>query len=703
MSRLRLVTPLCTALLLAPACKHPSTRLDLEKIDAQDDAKPTGGETATKVDPLPVERATDLLPNDVPLLAEANDPGQVLQLFASLTPMPELEQMRSELAGTLGGDPLKAEDWAKLGLDVHRSAGVALLDLRGEAFCAWVSLADPKVFDQTLRRVASTTGMDRELLVGDMNGAVVYRFSDDFNVVVRAGVAAFVMVDKPQEAKRDYPASFATIDPRDSLGRAPAYQWAQKQLRAGDDGLVLMAPNAIFEAFVADGAEEVDYGVQYAEQSLADAKRSGADAAAIRELEQRLEQERQWASERKREREAGQALARELISPMQAFMMSGNVEPTRLDGQARLLMPSGGLLRDIFVPASSPSPLTTALDEPPLVMLDGQTDVDQFMRLVDMLAKADGESLDKLDQEARGELGFSPLAAAKMFDGRAGFALTRSKAPNPKKLDELEKTLGLALYFGLKDADGLRQILDALARFPAAAEEFKTRKGGWELVLKDWRNLLVEIVDQRLVISTDKNFASHVRNAKSGKQALAASHPFNGGSPGAALRGYMDWSWLPIANPPYSYIQTIDNLLYDLDVHPQLSREEAAKVPQSKADKQLRKDLSAVLKELEGLERLRAEREFNESIKLANEFGEFSMQVEVVSDGLAASAVWQTRNKRGFLDIAIGMVTTGRLGLDDENMRINELNQKAWDLASQIRTQRMLDLDAHVASKKPAQ
>lgn len=703
MSRLRLVTPLCTALLLAPACKHPSTRLDLEKIDAQDDTKPTDGETATKIDPLPVERATDLLPNDVPVFAEASDPGQVLQLFASLTPIPELERMRSELAGTLGGDPLKAEDWAKLGLDVRRSAGVALLDLHGEAFCAWVSLSDAKVFDQTLRRVATQTGMDRDLLVGDMNGAQVYRFSDEFSVVVRAGVAAFVMVDKPQEAKRDYPASFATIDPRDSLGRTQTYQWAQKQLRPGDDGMVLMAPNAIFEAFVAETAEEVEYGVQYAEQSLADAKRSGADAAAIREFEQRLEQERQWAVERKRERAAGQALARELIGPMQAFLISGNVEPTRLDGQARLLMPSGGLLRDIFTPASSPSPLASALDEPALVMVDGQVNVDNFMRLVDMLAKADGESLDQLDQEARKELGFSPLGATKLFDGRAGFALTRSKAPNLKKLDELEKTLGLALYFGLRDAEGLRKILDELARFPEAAEEFKTRKGGWELVIKDWRNLLIEIVDQRLVISTDKNFASHLRGAKSGKQALAAGHPFLAGSPSASLRTYMDWNWLPIVNPPYSYIQTLDSLLYDLDMHPQLTREEAAKVPQSKADKQLRKDLSGVLKELEGLERLRAEREFNDSTKVANEFGEFSMQLEVVSDGLAASAVWQTRNNRGFLDIALGMFSARSFGPDDENMRINELNQKAWDLASQIRTQRMTDLDAFVATKKPAQ
>jgi hypothetical protein len=79
------------------------------------------------------------------------------------------------------------------------------------------------------------------------------------------------------------------------------------------------------------------------------------------------------------------------------------------------------------------------------------------------------------------------------------------------------------------------------------------------------------------------------------------------------------------------------------------------------------------------------------------------MQVEVVPDGLAATAVWQTRNNRGFLDIVLGMFMTGRIGPGDDDMRLNELNQKAWDLSSQIRTQRMLDLDAHVASKKPAQ
>lgn len=700
MSRLRLVTPLCTALLLAPACKHPSTRLDLEKIDAKDDSQGKG-ESATKIDPLPVERPADMLPSEVPLLAEANDPSQVLALFASLAPMPELEQVRGEVAGVLGGDPTKAEDWAKLGLDARRSAGIALLDIRGEAFCAWVSVADVKVFDQTIRKVAAATGMDRELLLGEMNGAQVYRFNDELSIVVRAGVAAFVFVGDPQSAPRDYPASFATIDPRDALGRTQAYQWAQQQLRTGDDGMVFMAPTKLLDAIVTEEAGSEEYGVKYAEESLAEAKRNGADAATIREFEARVEQEKQWAAERKRADAAGQALARELIGPMQALAMTGNVEPTRLDAQARLLMPSGGLLRDIFVPTQSASPLASALDEPALVLVDGQLDLSKFLRLIDMIAKAEGESLDAIDQQARSELGFSPVAATALFDGRGGMALTRSKPPNPKKLDELDETLGLALVFGLKDPEGLRKLLDELARNPAAAKEFKTRKGGWELVISDWRNLLIDIVGERIVLSTDKNLAGHVRDAKRGKQALPASHPFLSGSPSPAVRSYQDWAWVPLVNPPYVYIQTPENMLYDLDAHPTLAREEAAKVPQSKADKQLRKDLGKVLADLEVIERRRAEREFNEMNKMVGEFGEFTLQLDVVPDGLAANATWQTRGGRGFLDIALGTIMLRGTDADADQAERDRLNQQAWDLANQIRTQRMTDLDAYAASKQP--
>ncbi|MFV8755422.1 hypothetical protein ACNOYE_33135 [Nannocystaceae bacterium ST9] len=699
MSRLGLVTPLCSLLLLgAGACKHPSTRLDLDKLEGDEQAKDDKtGEPAHTLDPLPVERPADLLPVEVALMAEASDPSQVLALFDNLVLIPELDAMRNEVSGVLGGDPFKAGDWAKLGLDPKRSAGAALLEPRSGAFCAWLSVADSKTFDTTVRKVAATLGIDRELTVGEMAGSRVYRFNDEFNIVVRAGVAVFVFVDSPQEAARDFPATIATIDPRESLGHAEGFDWARTQLRAGDDGMIFLAPPKLVDAIVAERGDEA-YGIQYAEEQLAEARRNG-DAALVSEAEARLAQEQQWQRERMREREAGDALARDLLGPMRAVVFTGDVAPTRIDAQARVLMPSGGLLREIFVPLQSQSPLTTALDEPALFMLDGQVDVQKFLRLIDMFAKADGESLDEIDQEIRNNVGISALSTiVPLFDGRGGIAITRSKPANPKKLDELPKTLGVALQFGLKDAEGTRKVLADLARNPEIGKVMKARKSGWELTIPEWRNVLVDVVGDRLIVSTDKGVAGRVRDAKSGKHALPADHILFGAAPTPAMRMYQDWAWVALVDPPNTYIQTAENMLYDLDAHPTLSRDQAAKVPQSKADKQLRKDLQKVLDELAKLERVRAEREFNAVQAALTELGEQGVQLEVVPDGLTIHGLWQTRGKRGMIEIGADFFAF-QMGPSDEQAERDRLNSRAWELASEIRVQRTTDLDAFAAKQ----
>lgn len=701
MSRLGLVTPLCVLLLGAGACKPPSSRLDLERIEENEKANRDGkaGDAATKLDPLPVERPADVLPADVALMAEASDPAQVLTLFAGIAQIPELQAIRGEVTGTLGGDLLLADEWAKFGLDPHRPAGLALLDVRGGAFCGWVSISDSNSFDQAVRRVATATGLDRDMTVGEIAGSRVYRFNDEFNIVVRASVAMFVFVDDARDAAHDYPATIATLDPRESLGRSEAFDWARTQARTGDDGMIFMIPGKLFDA-INEGDTGNDYGVQYAEDQLAEARRNGSDAASIRQFEERVAQEREWQLERQRERQAGTEIARELLGPMHAFVLTGDVQTTGIDGQARLLMPNGGLMRDIFVPAQTPSPLTTALDEPALAVLDGQVDVQKFLRLIDMLAKADGESLDAIDQELRAETGISFLTSVvPLFDGRGGVALTRSRPANPKKLDELPKTLGLALQFGLKDADGMRKLLDDLARNPDMAKMFKSRKTGWEIELSEWRNLFVDVASDRLIVSTDKSLAARVRDAKPGKQALPADHLLFGSSPTSALRFYHDWSWIQLVNPPYMYIQTPENMLYELDAHPTLPRDQAAKVPQSKADKQLRKDLQKVLDELTVLERHRAEREFNVVQAAMDELGEVGMQLDVVPDGLTAHGIWQTNSKKSMIEIGASMFMLTRTGGTPDDMERERLNTRAWELANEIRMQRTMDLDAFAAKQ----
>jgi hypothetical protein len=345
--------------------------------------------------------------------------------------------------------------------------------------------------------------------------------------------------------------------------------------------------------------------------------------------------------------------------------------------------------------------LVTALDEPTLFMLDGQVDVQKFLRLIDMFAKLDGESIDAMDQKIRAETGLSMLTSViPLFDGRGGIAITRSRPANPKKLDELPKTLGVAMQFGLKDPDGMRKQLDDLARNPLVSTVFKSRKTGWELELPEWRNLMIDIAGDRLILSTDKSVAGRVRDAKPGKQALPAQHLVFGSAPNPALRFYQDWTWVGLVDPPYMYIQTTDNLLYDLDAHTTVTREQAAKIPQSKADKQLRKELQKVLDELAAIERRRAERNFNTTQAALNDVGEVGIQLEVVPDGLTAHGLWKTRGQQSFVSIgaSLFMVQMNDGGIDQAER--DRLSTRSWELANEIRLQRTADLDAF-AAKQP--
>ena len=56
------------------ACRTPSSKIPLEKLSADEQADQQG-ETREAIEPLPVERPTDLLPPEVAVMAEAIDPS----------------------------------------------------------------------------------------------------------------------------------------------------------------------------------------------------------------------------------------------------------------------------------------------------------------------------------------------------------------------------------------------------------------------------------------------------------------------------------------------------------------------------------------------------------------------------------------------------------------------------------------------------
>ncbi len=702
-SPLLLPLSLSSALLCVGACKNPSTKIDLQEIENGERAEDgRTGEPATRLDPLPVERPTDLLPAEVSVLLEVTDPGVVLPLFDGLQQEPELDTALREASDMLGGNPLKAEDWAKLGLDVHRPAGIALLDPRSLSIAAWFSLTDEQTFTTAMLRIAEQTGGAQELSRSEMGDAHLYRFGRSFHAIVRANTVMFVFVEQPDQAPRDYPATIATIDPRDGLARSQGFGWAREQTRAGDDGIFFVAPNPLVQAF--EQEQRNDYGVTWAEDQLAEARRTGADAQTIRDLEQRLAQEQEWAREREREDKAALEAVRELVGPMRAFAITADVDRTKIDARARLLMPDGGLLRDLFVPLQSQTPLLSALDEPPLFILDGQVDPQKFLRLVDLLARTDDETLEKLDQEAASMLGFSFMSTVvPLFDGRAGFAITQIREPDPKKLDKTHEVLGMAAHAGLKDPEGTRKLLDDLARNPLLKGAIKkAKKGGWEIAVPEWKTVHLDVVDTRLIATSDRALIGRVRDAKPGKQAatLTGDHLAVGKVPTPALRMYQRWPMVLLLDPPSFWAQSVDNFLYDYEAHPSLDREQAAKVPKGKTTKAKLAELDKLIKELDAFNRRRAEREFKQQYSILQELGDVGMQLEVVGDGLTIHGRWQLGGKRSLVELfVLGLMVRSP---DDDWTEYERLSTRAWELAAEIRTLRTEELNAF-AAKQPAQ
>ena len=213
----RFLVPSCTlatsslAFAALLACRTPSSRVPIDRIEQteQDQAK---GEPSQRLEPLPVEQPADLLPVDLPILAEASDLSELLDLFAPLNQYPEFNDVRARLRQELGADLFDPAGWAEVGLDASGPVGVGLLEVRAEAFFVYARLSDPDAFEDAVERFGELVGYGDQLAATELDGARVIRVDKELSVVLREGIAVAVFVDDPEDARRDYTVTVATTD-----------------------------------------------------------------------------------------------------------------------------------------------------------------------------------------------------------------------------------------------------------------------------------------------------------------------------------------------------------------------------------------------------------------------------------------------------------------------------------------------------------
>lgn len=691
------------------ACRTPSSRLPIDEIEQQSEREQTG-EAREQLEPLPVEAPTDLLPADVSVLVEAGDPAAVLAHIRRLDKFAEFQSFRSEASGELGVDLLDPEAWQRIGLDRHGPVGFALLDIEAQGFAVYASLTDMRAFgdfiERMAERMADRSGQRDTMSSAEVGLGFVYRLGEELSVILREDVAMLVFVDRPERAARDYAATIATIDPREALSHSKTFAWAREQVEVADDGLLFVDARNVLAQIEREMADSnSDYGIRYAQDELDRARSVGDSAERIKELEQRVEEERRWQLEREGRQAGARELVRALFGPIEAFVAAGELRDDAIAAHARLLIPSDGLLARVFMPIDVESPLLRALDQPPLAAVDGRVDMQVFLQLVELLARTEGESLQDLNTQMQAASGIDMLAdVIPLLTGTGGFMLTQLHEPAVKRMYDADKNLGLAAYVAVTDPERVRKLIDALLRSKRVPElRRQTRGDGWVLAVPDWHEVSITLAGDRLVVSTDSKLADRIRDARPGTQAetLAdAGHPLRGRAPTPALRLYQRWQWLVARKPYESPKRDVESMLYEINEHSVLTPEQAAAVPRSREFKRKYAELERGLAELDAFERREAERRYAQQLEVGRSLGDVGMQIERLSDGLGARALWRMAPSTTPLEVFVRMMMFGSRGQDDW-AEYERISQDVGRLREELMLIRRSDLDAAAAKRAP--
>lgn len=687
------------------ACRTTSSKIPLDKLTTEEPVSHKG-EAREAVEPLPVERPTDLLPPEVAIMAEAINPAAVLAMIPALDKYPAVDEARIELSAELGGDITDAEQWDELGLDSHKPAGVGMLDIASESMFMYVSLADEAAFERTLSRVADMIGEAETMSSTELGDARIHRLNSHLSVVVREKIAMLVFVDEPEIAPRDYGVMVATIDPRDSLSHAERFSWARQQLESADDGMFYIEPSGLLRQLEQERKVSREFGLRRATEALAHARKTGAPPAEIREFERRLEEERRWVRDRAQRRAAEDEQLETLIAPIEAVVGAADLREDGIVAHGRLRIPAEALLRRLFIAPEHESPLLTALDEPPVVAFDGRIDLQVMLEFVDLMARADGTTIGSASAGLLKATGVDVLVDVfPALSGEGGFAITKRHEPNFQQLDKLGQSLGFAAHLGLRDPDAIRVVLDRIARSKLMTGRLVRAKrgGGWVLHMLGWHDVEIDIVGDRLIATTDPKLIRRVRNAQPGTQAkplAAVEHPFRGPLVTPALRMYTRWSGLAVFEAREPWTPDAQSMLNDINTHGTLSAAEAAKVPHSREYKRKFKELEKIVAERNEITRRQSAREFEHLYAATTKLGDAGMQIEPLADGIGVEAQWRCSPGMTPFELGFtwyGLATTG--GGDDWSEQ-QRLSNRAYAVAEELRNIRQADLDAAAAKRK---
>lgn len=524
--------------LAAVTCQRPVAEPRTPTDDAVTPAPPKAGDRADPARPAAdPTHPLELVPGRARFVLMARSPQRLAQVWERDRIVGEhrarYERVVEEMKRDLGRDLLDPADLAAMGIDPSAPVGVAMVSFEQEVGVLFGGLSDPqRLLDEVARLATSKerTPPSTEV-VGD---ARIVRLDEELSLVLRHGMFAVVVVDRPRKVTLDPALEIARIDPAQSVAHAHAMQQAHAGLPLDADVRGMLDVAGIIHDALERTRMHAQESVADSSRRLAEARQRGASAEEIESLQRDLQDQQQFEARRRREQQIAEVLLSRTFGAIEGIGLAVDADAHGLRGRIHLALAPDAAFRELLVPSERPPAAIAALSDSPQLVLSAQLDMGVAIDLFAQAALAAGGSYADVNDEARNELRLDfDRELRPRLDGRATFVLTSGPAPDPKQPEALQRALGGILALGVDDEARTRALLDELAGRWAVDQAGRSAKlepapeiGGYVLRRTEWpQSLWIGVVAGQLAMSTDLAALRRLRDGQAGAAATLVRDP----------------------------------------------------------------------------------------------------------------------------------------------------------------------------------
>ncbi len=608
------------------------------------DAKGEGGKgdgSGPMSEVAPVARIAEMLPPGAPLvwevagvdrIAEVIDRDGLVKKFE-----PQYRKLADELVRETGRDFLDPKTLADMGVDTKGRMGFAILSMQPFGVAGFATLKDKGRFRAAVFEIAKRTGV--EIVSTPLGHAEILRTVDKGPaIVIREPFVAFVFASGGSGGNDDPAFALATMDPHMSLAAAKSFKKATGGLAPSDAMFFLDGASLSRNVLAAMGGNEPPPVSQnWAREELAKARQDNAPPQRIKELEEQAkridEDNARWARRRQGERVAFERL----LEGLSTSVWTADAKPTSIVGQGITTFAADSPILLAFENAAGSPPLARALDGQPLLVLTGKANIEQFLKVVDLLAMADGTTWADVSKEIAEDTGIDPDKDLKpLVTGAAGFAIVRDGDSEANDVEA--KDIGAALHVEVHDPKGAREVLAKAAKGLVGKDGVKVRKAGdgWIVDVPKWRKLFVDIQGPHLVISTDAKLVARIAGGKDGTIVKRADKP------ALAAASLQDSAASVLFDPDMSFL-FFGIRKFDMAMSSSVESPEDAKVPKSRAWKAKERELKAVKKKLDAAQEERSKAELASFRAVIRPWGSFGASARRDGNSIVVQGGWFVR------------------------------------------------------------